>query len=87
MKTDKNETKEFKNSKKIKIQINNFFILSFIIELNNGLLYNLLMHKNHLISITKDSEDVDSYERIYQELANSGELDPDIFMEKIQEYN
>jgi hypothetical protein len=55
-----------------------------LIDIIKGLLYNLEIYKNHLASITKDDEKIIGFEKIYQELVNSGEVDPDIFMEKIQ---
>lgn len=47
-------------------------------------MYNLQIYKDHLVSISRDDEMIDGYERVYKELEDNGDLDPDIFMERVQ---
>lgn len=48
-------------------------------------MYNLEIYKNNLVSLSRDDDAIDGYERVYQELLKSNDLDEDIFMEKVQQ--
>ena len=41
--------------------------------------------KNYLTSISKDEDSCYGYEGMYQDLIKNHELDPNVFMQKIQE--
>ena len=48
------------------------------------MLQNLSQTLAYLLSICKDSESANNYNSLYQELLKNRELEPEIFMEKIE---
>lgn len=48
------------------------------------MLQNLNQTLTYLLSLCKDTESANNYNSLYQELIKNRELEPDIFMEKIQ---
>jgi hypothetical protein len=48
------------------------------------MLQNLSQTLTYLVSLCKDSESANNYNSLYQELLKNRELEPEIFMEKIE---
>jgi len=55
--------------------------------INKAMLESLSQTLNYLLSLCKDLESANNYNSLYQDLLKNKELEPDIFMAKIEKYS